>query len=182
MIGVIQQSAILCRGLHALSKSWEVSAFVHNDLRWDNFLLTGKSKSWRVRIIDWEFGGAGDPAVDLGAVFSNFLAMWVFSMRYTRGVSIGKMIRTARYRLEDLQDAIRAFWAGYLRTRGLESGESDRLLERATRFAGARLLQDVFERQQQSTDLTGNAVCILQMSENIFRSPKAAARDLLGLA
>ncbi len=53
---------------------------------------------------------------------------------------------------------------------------------RATRYAAARLIQTGFEQMQHSTHLTGNLVCLLQLSLNIMSRPQEAMVQLLGIS
>ncbi len=171
MTRMIQESRPLCRGFSELAASWTTSALIHNDLRWENCLLSRRRK---LELIDWELAGRGDPAWDVGTIFSNFLARWLFSMTFDRGASPG-LRRTAHEPLAPMHAAIRRFWRAYTASGGHVS------LIRATRFAGVRLIQTAFERQRLDTEITGNAVCLLQVSENMMRRPGSAASTLLGL-
>ena len=80
-----------------------------------------------------------------------------------------------------MHPAIRAFWHAYLRGMRLQPKVSQRQLLRAVRYASARLIQTCFEYLQTATTLTGNVVCLLQLSLNIAKRPSEAAVHLLGL-
>jgi hypothetical protein len=168
---MIQESRALCRAFTELASSWTASSLIHNDLRWENCLL---SRGRKLKLIDWELAGLGDPAWDVGTIFSNFLARWIFSMTFDRGASPG-LRRTAHQPLAPMHAAMRRFWRAYT-----ESG-ADVSLVRATRFAAGRLIQTAFELQRLATEVTGNVVCLLQVSENMMRDPEEAASTLLGL-
>jgi len=171
MTRMIQESRSLCRAFADLAASWTTSALIHNDLRWENCLL---SRGRKLKLVDWELAGRGDPAWDVGTIFSNFLARWLFSMTFDRGASPG-LRRTAHEPLAPMHAAMRRFWRAYT-----ESG-GDVSLVRATRFAAARLIQTAFEMQRLSTDVSGNVVSLLQLSENMMARPDDAASTLLGL-
>jgi thiamine kinase-like enzyme len=171
MTRMIQESRPLCRAFAELAESWTASALIHNDLRWENCLLT---RGRKLKLIDWELAGRGDPAWDVGTIFSNFLARWLFSMTFDRGASPA-LRRTAHEPLAPMRAAMRRFWRAYT-----ESG-ANVSLSRAARFAGARLIQTAYERQRLSTEVTGNVVGLLQVSENMMRYPDSAASTLLGL-
>ena len=171
MTRMIQESRSLCRAVAGLAASWTAGSLIHNDLRWENCLL---SRGGKLKLVDWELAGRGDPAWDVGTVFSNFLARWLFSMTFDRGASPA-LRRTARQPLAPMHEAMRRFWRAYT-----ESGANVSLI-RVTRFAAARLIQTAFEMQRLSTDVTGNVVSLLQVSENMMCRPDAAASALLGL-
>ena len=76
----------LCTALDELVASWQEDAVIHGDIRWDNLLAVrgGDSKRWtRLQLIDWELCGAGDPAVDIGAFFGEYLRAWLQSIPIT---------------------------------------------------------------------------------------------------
>jgi hypothetical protein len=64
---------------------------------------------------------------------------------------------------------------------GLQPEGAREFLMRATRYAAARLIQTGFEQMQHATHLTGNLVCLLQLSLNIMRSSQEAVVHLLGI-
>jgi hypothetical protein len=58
---------------------------------------------------------------------------------------------------------------------------AEQWLLRAVQYAGARLLQTAYELMQTAIQLTGNAVCLLQVSLNFLQRPREAAAHVLGL-
>ncbi|HXT51017.1 MAG TPA: hypothetical protein VN811_08235, partial [Thermoanaerobaculia bacterium] len=57
---------------------------------------------------------------------------------------------------------------------------ADAELERAVSYAGARMLQSVYESMAWASSLTQQAVWQTQACINILQQPRAAATDLLG--
>jgi hypothetical protein len=49
------------------------------------------------------------------------------------------------------------------------------------RHAAGRLIQTAFEYLQMTTQLSANAVSLVQLGANIMRAPRTAATALLGL-
>ena len=48
--------------------TWRAETFIHNDVKWDNFLVYARAGSRRLtqmKIIDWELANFGDPAWDV---------------------------------------------------------------------------------------------------------------------
>jgi hypothetical protein len=171
ILRIVQQSRVLCRNLESLARSWRPRALIHHDLRLANCVATME----RLRIVDWESAGSGEPAWDVGSILADFLAFWVRSMELT--VTHGQRLpaHRARISIRRLQPAIRSFWTAY----GAEQAEE--FLPRAVQFAGARLIQTAVELTDRSSYLTPHAVMLLQLSENILSDPAGAARGLLGL-
>jgi hypothetical protein len=182
MIRLLQESEAMCRGLDELAASWREYCWIHNDLRWENCLV---SKSGRagpgLKLIDWELAGTGDPDWDIGAVFSSFLAAWIFSMRFVTGLTPEALAKSARHPLARFRPAIGTFWRAYVTSRGMSATAARESSVRAMRFAAARLVQFAFERQQDSSFVTGNVVCLIQMCANVMVRPELACSELLGL-
>jgi thiamine kinase-like enzyme len=174
VIKIVQQYPEYCELLDALSGEWRADAFIHFDLKWDHCLVS----SARLKIIDWEIAGVGDADWDVGSVFSSYLNSWLRSIPITGETPPDRFLQYARYPLEKIQPALRAFWSSY--ARDMDSA-SERLL-RAVRYAAGKLTQTAYEQMQTASDIVGTAVCALQLGLNILRRPAEAARDLLGIA
>ncbi len=58
--------------LEAAAAAWRPECLVHGDLKWDNCLVEAD----RVRVIDWELSGLGDPAWDVSCVIAEQLALY----------------------------------------------------------------------------------------------------------
>ena len=54
-------------------------------------------------------------------------------------------------------------------------------LTRATKYAGARLLQTAFEIMQTASDLPGNIITLVQLAHNLLVRPEEAVVRLLRL-
>lgn len=184
VIRIVQNTAGFGTLLDQLRESWRVDAVIHNDMKWDNCLVL-RARSGRepvLKIVDWEFANLGDSCWDVGAVFSAFLSSWAFSVPICGEEPAGYFLELAKYPLARMHPVIREFWEAYREGRGLSRAESDNFVLRALRFGAARLLQTAFEQMQSSTVLTGNVVCLLQLSINILERPSEALVHLLGLS
>lgn len=179
MIRLVQESASLCRGLDQLALSWRNTAFIHNDVRWENCLLIGDGA--RLKLVDWELAGIGDPDWDIGSVFSELLADWIYSMEFEPGLNTEQLAATARSPLGSMRPLLNAFWRAYVDARKLGPEAARESATRACQFAAVRLIACAYERQQKSSELTGNTVCLLQLSANILADPDYARSELLHL-
>jgi Ser/Thr protein kinase RdoA (MazF antagonist) len=169
--------------LDGLWATWEPSALIHHDVKWDNFVVlpSRRSQPRQLKLVDWEAAVWGDPAWDVGSVFSHYLSLWMFSIPITGQVPPEKFPELARYPLESMRPAIRRCWDAYLRTTKLDDAATQECQARSVRYAAARLLQTVVESTQASSQLTSNAVLHLQLSVNILQRPMEGATRLLGL-
>jgi hypothetical protein len=184
LIKVVQQSSKFCRSLDELREGWRTETLIHSDIKWDNcviFARPASKRKTRLKIIDWEVAGMGDPCWDIGSVFSNYLSFWLLSIPITGEDPPDRFIELARYPLESMQPAMRAFWQFYVRNMGLDAATSGEWLLRAIKYGAARLVQTGYEQMQMSIHLTGNVVCLLQLGLNILQRPQEAIVHLLGL-
>jgi hypothetical protein len=170
--------------LDEVREAWRSDAFVHHDVRWDNCLVhspPGGVRKTAVNIVDWEFADLGDACWDAGAVFSAYLGFWLFSIPLTGEDPPERFLELAGHPLIKMQPAIRAFWWAYAASMGLDPATSGEWLLRAVRYAAVRLIQTGFEHLQKSAEMTGNVVCLLQLSFNILQRPREAIAHLLGI-
>jgi aminoglycoside phosphotransferase (APT) family kinase protein len=183
-IKIIQQFPEFCELLNALRQSWCNDSFIHFDIRWDNWMICPRSageRKYKLRLIDWELAGIGDPCWDVGSVFNDYLSLWLLSIPVTGETPPNQWLELARFPLSRIQPAVRSFWKAYSQTMQLDYVDTDVWLLRAVKFAAAKLVQTAFEQMQVSMQLTGNAIVCLQLSLNILRRPREAIVHLLGV-
>lgn len=181
---IIQRHAGLGAELERLQSGWRGTAMIHGDARWENFIAlprTGASRRTRIKIVDWESGGIGDPCWDVGSVLGDYLSVWLTSIPVTISSPPERLVGLAGLPLSAMQPGIRAFWAAYARAMALHGPAAADTIVRAVRYAGARLVHAALEEAQSSARLTGTVVLILQLSHNILQRPEEAAAQLLGL-
>jgi hypothetical protein len=92
-----------------------------------------------------------------------------------------RFVELARYPLEAIQPAIRAFWHAYVRRMGFDVTTLHHRLTRAVRYCAARLIQTCYESSQTTAHLMGTTQCMLQLSLNILQRPLEATIHLLGI-
>jgi len=156
-VRAVRKYADFGQALDQLRSQWREETVIQGDWKLDNCLISPSRD--RLRVVDWEFAGWGDPAWDLATLLQSYWNFWV--------------LWPARYRLEEIQPALRAALAGY--------GRPD-VAQRAVRFAGARMLQTAFERLDKAEQMTPGAVRLMQASLNILTRPEWAAELLLGMS
>jgi len=174
--------------LDRLKRGWRSTSLTHGDLRFDNCLVpdpfSGDEKTC-LRIVDWEFSGFGDPAWDVGFIFAEHLIFWVSSVPITGDSPPDRCLNIAEMPLERMQPLLRSFWSSYhsrMRERvNVDHTEAQQLLLRALGYAPVRLLQSAFEEMRSSSQLTGRAICLAQLSLNMFQRSQRAFAELLGL-
>ena len=183
VVRIVQQAPELCEQLDALRHGWTSSHMMHGDLKWDNCLVLPRRSEARHRIclIDLEFTRLGDPAWDVGSMFANYLTWWLASFPDLMSVGNSDGLATASFPLERMQPAVRAFWGEYRAGVRIAHGAAYAWLMRATRCAGARLLQTAFETAQFAPQPTRQVVGMLQLASSVVTRPLEAAVQLLGI-
>lgn len=170
LIRTIQSDPPFARGLDELREGWRVEALVHRDVKWANCIAhpaPGAARRTRVKLVDWEMAGWGDPALDLGSAFGDYLG---YGLRPPRGPE-----------LPGLRSATTALWRSYVRERGLDEPSAVLLLARATRFAGARLVQSAYEKAHEDPSATARIGDVLRLGRELLCEPVEAAAELLGV-
>jgi aminoglycoside phosphotransferase (APT) family kinase protein len=183
LIKLIQGAPGVSQLLDEVRGSWQPISIIHNDYKSENCMVVrGRGgRGTGVRLVDWESAGAGDPGWDVGSVFGDYLASWLSSIPITGQDPPERFPELARFPLERMRPALRAFWEAYVDGAGLSAMEADRRLVQAARFSATRLLQTAFEQTQAGSRLTGTTMCLLQVAVNILRRPHEAAVRLLGI-
>ena len=161
LIGLVKRYRDFGPRLDRLRDEWHEQALIHGDGRLQNCLISPERD--RVRMVDWELAGFGDPCWDIAAALQSY---WSFCVCWP-----------SSYSIEEIQPAAAAFLKRYAESAGCDV---DELTPRAIRFAGAQMLQTAFEILDKKESLTGEAVRLAQASLNILTRPEEA-QELLGL-
>lgn len=165
LITAIQRDAALVAALDDLRDDWRVEALVHRDVKWANCIVAPRAQ---VRLVDWEMAGWGDPALDVGAAFGEFLGH--------------RLRRSGEHEPAADATAVAALWRAYVRTRGIDATAAAALLGRAVRHSAARLVQSAYEKTQETGLMTDRVERTLALGREILLAPRAAAGEILGLA
>lgn len=184
LFGAIQRFPQFGDLLDELRAEWRQKALIHYDIKLDNLLITHRppARTQRLKIIDWEAAGLGDPGWDVGSVFGEYLAVWLRSIPTIPGEAPDRHLQRARYPLHKIQPALGSFWRAYAAQAGLNPTQAMLLLERATRYAAVRLLQTAFEQDQNSARPAPNSFLLLQLAFNILQRPLEALEHLVGIS
>jgi thiamine kinase-like enzyme len=172
---ILQSYPDFGEALDRVRNGWRRNALVHGDMKFDNVVVRSDDQS--MHVVDWELADVGDSAWDVASILQAYLTWWIATLQR---VPSGEPGEAAQYPLETIQPAIRAFWDAYVSSRRLNARDADAELERAVGYAGARMLQTVYESMAWAPSLTQHAVWQVQACINILQQPRAAAADLLG--
>ena len=177
-VTILQSYPDFGQALDRARAGWRRNALIHGDMKFDNVVVRGaQTPEQSLHVVDWELADIGDSAWDVASILQAYLTWWIASLER---VPANEANDAAQYPLESIQPAIRAFWDAYVSARRLEGRDADWELERAVSYAGARMLQTVYESMAWASSLTQHAVWQVQACINILKQPRAAATDLLG--
>jgi Phosphotransferase enzyme family len=185
MLRIVRDSELLSERLTQLAQTWKgrvqaQPSLIHGDLRLDNCCVAAGST--RIRIVDWELAGVGDPLWDAGAVLADLASAWLMSAPTATGSEPAAGIPYATIPIESLRSAGREFWGTYAAACGLAGDGRAEALRNTMDYVAARLLQLTYEHLQGDSSLTVHAIGHCQLSENLMRLPMDGAAQILGIA
>jgi hypothetical protein len=183
LIKLIQSMPALVNTLDDLGNRWQCCALIHGDLRWDNCIVQRELHGAvaTLRLVDWEFSGIGDPHWDVATALAEFLGFWLLSIPVIGNVAFDRLIEDAPFRLEQMHPAMGAVWRSYTRAGGFADGDMAEHAHLTTRYAALHLLEMACEQTHYASDVTPQALCLLQVLINILAYPRSAAGQLLGI-
>lgn len=173
LVRTIQRYEGLRNELGQLPRLWRPSALIHSDFKWGNVLTTGSA----VKVIDWEFGGYGDPAWDVGSVIHGFCQSWLRSIPMTGTDGPARYLDHATLPFERLRPPFEAFIEAY--SAGMPVDPE--FILRAMKMAGARLVQSAYESTQTVNRLTPDTITSLQFGWNLLEEPAAGVAAFGGV-
>ena len=177
-IAILQSYPDFGQALDRVRAGWRRDALIHGDMKFDNVVVSAaQTAEESMHVVDWELADVGDSAWDVASILQAYLTWWIASLQRVPG---NEPTDAAQYPLETIQPAIHAFWDAYASSRGLGAREADAELVRAVSYAGARMLQTVYESMAWAPSLTQPAVWQIQACINVLQEPRAATTDLLG--
>jgi tRNA A-37 threonylcarbamoyl transferase component Bud32 len=177
-MAILQSYPDFGQALDRIRAGWRRDALIHGDMKFDNVVVRGaQTGEQTLHVVDWELADVGDSAWDVASILQAYLTWWIATLP---SVPASGPNDAAKYPLETIQPAIQAFWGAYAAFRRLSPRAADAELERAVGYAGARMLQTVYESMAWASTLTQHAVWQVQACINILKEPRAAATDLLG--
>ncbi len=146
----------MCTGCASCVAAVSADAVVHGDLRWDNCMLVaapGARRRTRVLLVDWELGGVGPAAFDIGTALAEYLIAWVASIPMPDPHDPSRFAEQAGHPLARMRPAVHALWRTYRSARTQPPA-----LAQVVDLAAVRLLQTAMERARQADELSAHAV------------------------
>ena len=181
---IIDKYPEFLNSIEKLRNEWQINSLIHGDMKWDNCIVfkntNSASENLTIKIIDWELADLGDSSWDVGAIFQTYLSLWVMSIPIDQN-NEQQAEQMAKYKIADMQPAIRSFWNAYTDTMSFDKVSQSEILEKCSKYAAIRIIQTVYEQVHFMKQLTKNGVYLLQLSLNILKNTTEAITALLGL-
>jgi 5-methylthioribose kinase len=182
LIKSIQKYPDMISSLESIYKDWKVQTLVHSDMKWDNIVISDVGfKTSNTYVVDWELASLGDPAWDIAGILHDFIAYWIGFIFSSEITNIDDLTIPAGTPSDSIKDHIRLFWMGYIKTRNLDSKESNELLRKSVKYCASRLIQKSYEMHQYSSSLSSTAYYMVQVSANIMKDTENAIIHLFGI-
>jgi hypothetical protein len=182
VVKLLQHSPPIRDGLDELAADWWPQAFVHGDFRWENCVVADvRSVRPLMRIVDFERAAAGDPALDVGAAFAEYIRSWLSSMPVEPASGAAQLRDGAIRPVEEMHPEIAALWRAYAERRSLDDAAREAMLARCMDFAAVRLIAAAFEETGEAEGLPAGAGRAVQLAESLFAWPWDASAHLIGI-
>jgi len=186
VIRLLQRAPLFAREFTRLSSEWDAQSLIHGDMKLANCLTHGAGPRRELKLVDWEFGGLGDPRWDVASVLGSYLALWVLSIPMPRSEQPDLLISEARFPLAAIKRTtrtfVRSYLAGSVDASAVPSAASlPAWLRTTVQMTGAHLVQTAYEHAASASDLTASILTLVQVALNVLDRPEHAAADLLGL-
>lgn len=180
----------LGQAIAELSTAVQLCCLTHNDLRPNNILL---HQNWEtlaiapeqpgfLRIIDWERGAWGDPALDLGLMIASYLQTWLNSLVVSSAFDIQASLRLAMTPLEQLQPSINALFQGYVSQFPEILHHRPDFVKRTVQFAGLGLIRQINAMIQYQKSFGNMGICMLQVAKSLLCRPEASIATVFGVS
>ncbi|WP_016950447.1 phosphotransferase [Anabaena sp. PCC 7108] len=181
----------LGKAIASLSDAFTPCCLTHNDLKLNNILL---SLNWEaitnqesgfsdsiIRLIDWERGGWGDPASDLGAIIASYLQIWLHSMVTNKTTPIEESLRLAAIPLQLLQPSLSTLIQSYLANFPQILEHRPDFLSLVVQFCGFALIRSIQAQLQYERTFDNSGICILQVAKSLLCRPQASIITIFGM-
>ena len=180
----------LGQAIAELSTAVQLCCLTHNDLRPNNILLHDDWETLSIapeqpnflRVIDWERGNWGDPALDLGLMIASYLQIWLNSLVVSSSLDIQESLRLAMTPLEQLQPSINALFKAYFSQFPEILHQRPDFVQRTVQFAGLGLIRQINALIQYQKSFGNMGICMLQVAKSLLCRPEQAIATVFGVS
>lgn len=183
-----QRYPSLGQAITDITDTLQPCCLTHNDLKLNNILLHNDWEQLRfkaeqescIRIIDWERGGWGDPACDLGTLIASYLQIWLSSLVVSEDMEIEESLRLAATPLELIQSSISSMICTYLDTFPEILEHRPDFLKQIVQCTGLALIQQIQASIQYQKTFGNSGICTLQVAKSLLCRPVQSIPTIFG--
>jgi hypothetical protein len=170
-------------------QTFEPCCLTHNDVRfwnillnldWENLANESEASASRIRLIDWEFCGWGDPACDLGMMLASYLRIWLRSLTIGNAIAVETALRIAGTPLERLQPSMVAFIQAYFVQFPEILVRRPNFFNRVMQFTGLILIKRIQGRLEHLGSFDNASICTMQVAKSLLCAPETSVLNLFG--
>lgn len=155
---------------------------LHNDWKENSFLSKSDlDREALVKLIDWERGGWGDPALDLGTIIACYLQLWLESLVVSKSIDIKTSMSLATTHLTIIQPSMAAFISAYMDNFPEILKYYPDLLLRIVQCTGLSLILQIQALIQHKKSFGNKGICMLQVAKSLLCQPKQSITTIFGM-
>jgi thiamine kinase-like enzyme len=187
-----QRANDLQEAIAELTSAYQHRCLIHNDLKFDNFLLVNNwkeisqdnlnnskfshSRKSLISLIDWEKFGWGDPAHDLGRLIACYLNIWLSSIVISQEIDIETALRLATTPLEKVQPIIGEIATTYLSKFPEILDLYPNFWKRLVQFTGMALIEKLHNKIHYHEPIGNVGICTLQVAQSLLCHPEVSLK------
>lgn len=182
----------LSQAISELISAFQPCCLTHNDFKLNNILVhhnweqalskTERSQDSAIRLIDWERGGWGDPAFDLGTLIASYLQIWLGSLVVSKDVALEDALRLATTPMELLQPSIARLVQAYLQNFPEIVEYRPDFLKRVVQYTGLAAIEQIQAMIQYQKSFGNVGICMLQVAKSLLCRPEQSISTVFGVA
>jgi len=168
----IQQNEILFKFLVDLEKIWRIETIIHGDLKFDNmiFATSETKKGSELKLLDWELVQIGDPAWDIGTILFNFLYSHLFGEGFLKKFKMKENLEQIKSLIQTIGLDFKVLWNAYQKEMKQTKLIDETFLERAIKYATAKLIQSSFDSLQEEVESSDRELINIKISETLIKN------------
>jgi hypothetical protein len=171
----------------ALIENDKRECIIHGNPKFRNIIINtstsdegfSNKKSHTMKLIDWEMCCWGDPSYDLGSIISDYLLLWLKSIKFRSKAEIPQSLRTASIPLNQIHIPINELIGSYFYD-AVKSGEQYSSLRKAIKYAGLCLICNILHSIENEWNFTNSDVCTLQIARSLICKTENSFTSIFG--
>lgn len=181
IISLIQNNSALKNAILQLKDEWQVTTFIHGDIKWTNFLKSNKPNETSLSLIDWELADIGDPLWDVAGLLQSYISAWVFSFNNATPHQYTLNQDMQAFDIQQMQPSLQALLSTYFRLQNIAGDNLKKAAIKTIKFTAARIIQTSIEGVMFDPQIQANNIRCIQLASNILKDPENAFRQIVGI-